>query len=80
MISGSENSELLCRRVGKDIELRSMAKFLAAKRRTLGMDQQLGPLNPDVTRLVTLAVAEVPRLATTESVGDAFAKTVAEVG
>ena len=39
------------------------------------MDQQLGPLNPYERRIVHMAVAEVPG-ATTESVGDAFSKTV----
>jgi spoIIIJ-associated protein len=62
-------------RKGKDVELRKMAKFLAEKVKTSGMDQQLGPLNPYERRLVHIAVAEVPGV-TTESVGDAFSKTV----
>jgi spoIIIJ-associated protein len=62
-------------RKGKDIELRQMAKFLAQKAKDSGMDQQLGPLNPYERRIVHLAVAEVPGVAT-ESVGDAFSKTV----
>ena len=62
-------------RKGKDIELRKTAKFLAEKAKQSGMDQQLGPLNPYERRLVHLAVAEVPGV-TTESVGDAFTKTV----
>ena len=62
-------------RKGKDIELRQMAKLLAEKARQTGADQQLGPLNPYERRLVHLAVAEVPGVAT-ESVGDAFSKTV----
>src|SRR5216117_787091 len=62
-------------RKGKDIELRSMAKFLAEKAKQSGIDQQLGPLNPYERRLVHLAVAEVPGVAT-ESIGDAFTKTV----
>jgi spoIIIJ-associated protein len=62
-------------RKGKDIELRRMAKFLAGKAKETGLDQQLGPLNPYERRLVHLAVAEVPGVAT-ESIGDAFAKTV----
>ena len=62
-------------RKGKDIELRSMAKFLAEKARQSGADQQLGPLNPYERRIVHMAVAEVPGV-TTESVGDAFSKTV----
>ena len=62
-------------RKGKDIELRQMAKFLAQKAKDSGLDQQLGPLNPYERRIVHLAVAEVPGVAT-ESVGDAFSKTV----
>ena len=52
-----------------------MAKFLAQKAKDSGLDQQLGPLNPYERRLVHMAVAEIPG-ATTESVGDAFSKTV----
>jgi spoIIIJ-associated protein len=62
-------------RKGKDSELRQMAKLLAEKARETGTDQQLGPLNPYERRLVHLAVAEIPGVAT-ESVGDAFSKTV----
>jgi spoIIIJ-associated protein len=62
-------------RKGKDIELRAMAKFLAEKAKQTGADQQIGPLNPYERRIVHLAVAEVPGVAT-ESVGDAFSKTV----
>jgi spoIIIJ-associated protein len=62
-------------RKGKDLELRQMAKLLAEKARQTGIDQQLGPLNPYERRIVHIAVAEVPG-ATTESVGDAFSKTV----
>jgi len=62
-------------RKGKDVELRQMAKLLAEKAKQSGMDQQLGPLNPYERRIVHMAVAEVPG-ATTESVGDAFSKTV----
>ena len=59
----------------KDIELRQMAKFLAQKAKDSGLDQQLGPLNPYERRIVHMAVAEVPGV-TTESIGDAFSKTV----
>ena len=62
-------------RKGKDIELRQMAKLLAEKAKQSGQDQQLGPLNPYERRLVHMAVAEVPGV-TTESIGDAFSKTV----
>ena len=62
-------------RKGKDTELRQMAKFLAEKAKTSGLEQQLGPLNPYERRIVYMAVAEIPGV-TTESVGDAFSKTV----
>ena len=62
-------------RKGKDVELRQMAKLLAEKAKDTGLDQQLGPLNPYERRIVHIAVAEVPGV-TTESVGDAFSKTV----
>jgi spoIIIJ-associated protein len=62
-------------RKGKDIELRQMARFLAQKAKDSGLDQQLGPLNPYERRIVHMAVAEIPGV-TTESVGDAFSKTV----
>jgi spoIIIJ-associated protein len=62
-------------RKGKDIELRNMAKFLAQKAKDSGLEQQLGPLNPYERRIVHMAVAEVPGVAT-ESIGDAFSKTV----
>ena len=61
-------------RKGKDIELQ-MARLLAEKVKQNGVDQQLGPLNPYERRLVHLAVAEVAGV-TTESIGDAFSKTV----
>jgi spoIIIJ-associated protein len=62
-------------RKGKDIELRNMAKLLAEKAKQTGLEQQLGPLNPYERRIVHLAVAEIAGV-TTESVGDAFSKTV----
>jgi spoIIIJ-associated protein len=62
-------------RKGKDIELKKMAMFLAQKAKDSGLDQQLGPLNPYERRIVHMAVAEVPGV-TTESIGDAFSKTV----
>jgi spoIIIJ-associated protein len=67
--------DALAYRKGKDLELRQMAKFLAEKAKDTGLDQQLGPLNPYERRLVHMAVAEVPGVAT-ESIGDAFSKTV----
>lgn len=62
-------------RKGKDLELRQMAQLLAEKVKSTGLDQQIGPLNPYERRLVHMAVAEVPGVAT-ESIGDAFSKTV----
>jgi spoIIIJ-associated protein len=59
----------------KDAELREMAKFLTGKARTTGVPQEMGPLNPYERRIVHLAVAAEPN-ATSESVGDAFSKTV----
>lgn len=67
--------DALSYRKGKDVELRQMAKLLAEKVKSTGLDQQMGPLNPYERRLVHMAVAEVPGVAT-ESIGDAFAKTV----
>ncbi len=67
--------DALAYRKGKDLELRQMAKLLADKVKQTGVDQQLGPLNPYERRLVHMAVAEVPGVAT-ESIGDAFSKTV----
>jgi len=67
--------DALAYRKGKDIELRQMAKYLAEKAKESGLDQQLGPLNPYERRLVHIAAAEVPGI-TTESIGDAFSKTV----
>jgi spoIIIJ-associated protein len=67
--------DALAYRKGKDIELQQMARMLAEKAKETGVDQQLGPLNPYERRLVHLAVAEVPGAAS-ESIGDAFSKTV----
>jgi spoIIIJ-associated protein len=67
--------DALAYRKGKDTELRQMAKYLAEKARDSGVDQQLGPLNPYERRIVHLAAADVPGVST-ESVGDAFSKTV----
>ena len=59
----------------KDAELKQMASFLADKARTSGMPQEMGPLNPYERRIVHMAIAEDPG-ATSESIGDAFMKTV----
>jgi len=62
-------------RKDKDAELRQMARFIADKARSSGMPQEMGPLNPYERRIVHLAIAEDPG-ATSESIGDAFMKTV----
>jgi spoIIIJ-associated protein len=62
-------------RRGKDNELRQMAKLLAEKAKTSGIEQSIGPLNAYERRLVHLAVAEVQGV-TSESIGDAAVKTV----
>lgn len=59
----------------KDLELRQMATFIAGKARSSGMPQEMGPLNPYERRIVHLAIAEDPSV-TSESIGDAFMKTV----
>jgi len=59
----------------KDAELRQMAKFMADKARSTGAPQEMGPLNPYDRRIVHLAIAEDPSV-TSESIGDAFMKTV----
>jgi spoIIIJ-associated protein len=59
----------------KDAELRKMAKFLGEKAVSSGAPQEMGPLNPYERRIVHMAVADVPGV-TTESVGDAFMKTI----
>ena len=62
-------------RKGKDEELRQTAILLAERARTTGETQELGPLNPYARRLVHLAVADDPTVSS-ESIGDAFLKTV----
>jgi spoIIIJ-associated protein len=62
-------------RKGKDEELKQMAKFLAEKARDSGLAQEIGPLNPYERRIVHLAVSEVASVSS-ESIGDAFEKTV----
>ena len=61
-------------RKGKDAELRQMTRFIMEKAKTSG-PQEMGPLNPYSRRLVHLTVAEDPTLSS-ESIGDAFLKTV----
>jgi spoIIIJ-associated protein len=59
----------------KDAELRQMARFVAEKARASGVPQEMGPLNPYERRIVHLAIAEDPSVSS-ESIGDAFMKTV----
>jgi spoIIIJ-associated protein len=61
-------------RKAKDAELRQMARFMMEKAKSAG-PQEMGPLNPYARRLVHLTVAEDP-LMSSESIGDAFLKTV----
>ena len=61
-------------RRGKDAELRQMARFMMEKARSSG-PQEMGPLNPYARRIVHLTVAEDPTMSS-ESIGDAFLKTV----
>lgn len=62
-------------RKSKDEELRQMAQFLMDKAKSSGTPQEIGPLNPYARRIVHLTVAADPDM-TSESVGDAFLKTV----
>ena len=62
-------------RRAKDAELRQMARFMIERAKTTGTSQEMGPLNPYARRLVHITVAEDPSMAS-ESVGDAFLKTV----
>ncbi len=59
----------------KDAELRQMAKFTAERARSTGAPQEIGPLNPYERRLVHLTIADIAG-ASSESIGDAFLKTV----
>ena len=61
-------------RRGKDDELRQMTRFTMEKARASG-PQEMGPLNPYARRIVHLTVAQDPSM-TSESIGDAFLKTV----
>ena len=58
----------------KDAELKNIARGLMEKAKA-GVPQEMGPLNPYERRIVHLAIAEDPG-ATSESIGDAFMKTV----
>jgi spoIIIJ-associated protein len=62
-------------RKDKDAELKQMARFIAEKARSSGVPQEMGPLNPYERRIVHMAIAEAPGVSS-ESIGDAFMKTV----
>jgi spoIIIJ-associated protein len=62
-------------RKAKDAELKEMTRFMMDKAKASGLSQEIGPLNPYARRLVHLTVAEDPAV-TSESIGDAFLKTV----
>ena len=62
-------------RKGKDAELEETAKILVERARETGEPQEIGPLNPYARRIVHLAIADDPA-ASSESIGDAFLKTV----
>jgi spoIIIJ-associated protein len=59
----------------KDAELKKMAQFMADKAKSSGMPQEMGPMNPYERRIVHLVIAEDPAVSS-ESIGDAFMKTV----
>ena len=62
-------------RKAKDAEVKQMARFFMEKAKTSGVPQEMGPLNPYARRLVHITVAEDPQMSS-ESIGDAFLKTV----
>jgi spoIIIJ-associated protein len=62
-------------RRAREAELRQMTEFLIEKAKSTREPQEIGPLNPFHRRLVHLQVANDP-LVSSESVGDAFLKTV----
>ncbi len=62
-------------RKAQDEELRQTAQLLAERAVDTGETQEIGPLNPYARRIVHLAVVDVPG-ASSESIGDAFVKTI----
>jgi spoIIIJ-associated protein len=62
-------------RKAKDAELRQMARFMMERAKSTGTPQEMGPLNPYARRLVHITVAEDAQMSS-ESIGDAFLKTV----
>ena len=63
-------------RRSKDEELRQTAILLAERARRTGETQEIGPLNPYARRIVHLAIAAADPDVSSESIGDAFLKTV----
>jgi spoIIIJ-associated protein len=59
----------------EDAEIKQMARFMADRARSSGIPQEMGPLNPYERRIVHIAIAEDPTVSS-ESIGDAFMKTV----
>lgn len=62
-------------RRGQDDELRQTARRLMDEARATGVPQEMEPLNPYARRIVHLTVADDDDMSS-ESVGDAFLKTV----
>ena len=62
-------------RKAKDAELKQMARFMMERAKSTGTPQEMGPLNPYARRLVHITVAEDAQMSS-ESIGDAFLKTV----
>jgi spoIIIJ-associated protein len=62
-------------RRAKDAELKQMTRLMMDKARATGTPQEIGPLNPYARRIVHITVAEDANF-TSESIGDAFLKTV----
>jgi spoIIIJ-associated protein len=67
--------DALAFRRDKDAELRQTAQQLIEKAKTTGQPQEIGPLNPYARRIVHLVVTDDPAVSS-ESIGDAFLKTV----
>ncbi len=67
--------DCLAYRKGKDAELKQMARYMMERAKTPGTPQEMGPLNPYSRRLVHITVAEDAQMSS-ESIGDAFLKTV----
>ena len=63
-------------RKGKDDELRQMALFLGGKAKDTGLAQEIGPLNPVRTPRSCTSPSRSSSRCTSESIGDAFEKTV----